>query len=63
MSAALKKVTAEVDKVTKALENSTRKGKKAKQGEEDRDVKALTALVFNLKSAPGAACLVCWQGG
>ena len=51
MSAALKKVTTEVDKVTKALENATRKGKKAKQGEEDLDVKALTALVFNLKSA------------
>ena len=51
MSAALKKVTAEVDKVTKALENATRKGKKPKQGDEDLDTKAITALVYNLKSA------------
>ena len=51
MSAALKKVSAEVDKVTKALENANRKGKKTKQGEEDLDSKALTGLVFNLKSA------------
>ena len=51
MSAALKKVSAEVDKVTKALENATRKGKKAKQGDEDLDAKALTSLVCNLKSA------------
>ena len=48
---ALKKMSAEVDKVTKALENASRKGKKAKQGEEDLDNKALTALVFNLKNA------------
>ena len=51
MSAALKKVSAEVEKVTKALENASRKGKKQKQGEEDLDAKALTGLVFNLKSA------------
>ena len=51
MAAALKKVTAEVEKVTKALEHATRKGKKAKQGEEDLDTKAITALVYNLKSA------------
>ena len=51
MSAALKKVTAEVDKVTKALENATKKGKKAKEGEQDMDGKALTALILNLKTA------------
>ena len=51
MSAALKKVSAEVDKITKALENASRKGKKAKPGEEDMDAKALTSLVFNLKTA------------
>ena len=53
MAAALKKVTAEVEKVTKALENAARKGKKTKQGEEDQvlDMKAVTALVFNLKVA------------
>ena len=33
MSAALKKATSEVDKVTKALENATKKGKKAKAAE------------------------------
>ena len=33
MLTALKKATAEVDKVTKALENATKKGKKAKQGD------------------------------
>ena len=42
MSAALKKV---------ALENAARKGKKTKQGDEDLDVKAMKALVHNLKSA------------
>ena len=51
MSAALKKATAEVDKVTKALENATKKGKKAKQGDEDLDMKGITALVSNLKTA------------
>ena len=51
MSAALKKVTAEVDKVTIALENATKKGKKAKEGEQDMDGKALTALILNLKTA------------
>ena len=51
MAAALKKVSAEVEKVTKALENASRKGKKTKQGEEDLDNKSLTALVFNLKTA------------
>ena len=51
MAAALKKVSAEVEKVTKALENASRKGKKAKQGEEDLDNKSLTALVYNLKTA------------
>ena len=51
MLTALKKATAEVDKVTKALENATKKGKKAKQGDEDLDIKGITALVCNLKSA------------
>ena len=51
MAASLKKVSAEVEKVTKALENASRKGKKAKQGEEDLDNKSLTALVYNLKTA------------
>ena len=51
MAAALKKVSAEVEKVTKALENASRKGKKPKQGEEDLDNKSLTGLVFNLKTA------------
>ena len=51
MSAALKKATSEVDKVTKALENATKKGKKAKQGDEDLDMKGITALVSNLKTA------------
>ena len=51
MSAALKKATSEVDKVTKALENATKKGKKAKQGDEDLDIKGITALVSNLKTA------------
>ena len=51
MAAALKKVSAEVEKVTKALENASRKGKKTKQGEEDLDIKSLTGLIFNLKTA------------
>ena len=51
MSAALKKVSAEVENVTKALENASRKGKKAKAGDEDMDSKALTSLVYNLKTA------------
>ena len=51
MLTTLKKATAEVDKVTKALENATKKGKKAKQGDEDLDIKGITALVCNLKSA------------
>ena len=51
MLTALKKATAEVDKVTKALENATKKGKKAKQGDKDLDIKGITALVCNLKSA------------
>ena len=50
-AAALKKVAAEVEKVAKGLEGASRKGKKAKQGEEDLDNKALTALVLNLKNA------------
>ena len=51
MSAVLKKVSAEVDKVTKALENATKKGKKAKEGDQDMDAKALTFLILNLKTA------------
>ena len=51
MSAALKKMSAEVEKVTKALENGSRKGKKAKQGEEDLNIKSLTSLIHNLKTA------------
>ena len=51
MSAALKKVTAKIDQVTKALENAARKGKKTNQGEEDLDMKTITALVQYLKSA------------
>ena len=39
MSAALKKVTSKINKVTKAIENAARKGKKTKQGEEDLDMK------------------------
>ena len=50
-AAAVKKISAELEKVTKVLENASRKGKKAKQGEEDLDNKALTSLVFNLKNA------------
>ena len=49
MSAALKKVTAKINKVTKAIENAARKGKRTKQGEEDLDVKTITALVQNPK--------------
>ena len=51
MSAVLKKVSAEVDKVTKALENATKKGKKAKEGDHEMDAKALTSLILNLKTA------------
>ena len=51
MSAVLKKVSAEIDKVTKALENTTKKGKKAKEGDQERDAKALTSLILNLKTA------------
>ena len=51
MAAALKKIVAEVEKVSKGLENASRKGKKGKAGEEDLDNKALTSLVFNLKTA------------
>jgi hypothetical protein len=51
MSAVLKKVSAEVDKVTKALEKATKKGKKAKEGDQDMDAKALTFLILNLKTA------------
>ena len=50
-AAALKKISEEVDKVTKVLDTASRKGKKAKQGEEDLDAKALTTLVLNLKNA------------
>ena len=51
MSAALKKISAEVEKVSKTLETAHRKGRKGKEGQEDLDNKALTALVFNLKNA------------
>lgn len=51
MSAALKKISAEVEKVSKTLETANRKGRKGKEGQEDLDNKALTALVFNLKNA------------
>ena len=50
-TAALKKIASEVEKVAKGVENASRKGKKAKQGEEDLDTKALTGLVVNLKNA------------
>merc|ERR1712055_1121320 len=50
-AAALKKITLEVEKVTKGLENANRKGKKNKAGDEDLDAKAITNLVFSLKNA------------
>ena len=50
-AAALKKITLEVEKVTKGLENANRKGKKNKAGDEDLDAKAITTLVFGLKNA------------
>ena len=50
-TAALKKISIEVEKVAKGVENASRKGKKPKQGEEDLDNKALTGLVVNLKNA------------
>ena len=50
-AAALKKMTLEVEKVTKGLENANRKGKKKKAGDEDLDATAITNLVFNLKNA------------
>ena len=50
-AAALKKITSEVEKVTKGLENANRKGKKNKAGDEDLDNKTITSLVFNLKNA------------
>ena len=50
-AAALKKMTLEVEKVTKGIENANRKGKKKKAGDEDLDVNTLTSLVFNLKNA------------
>ena len=51
MAAALKKIVAEVEKVTKGLENANRKGKRDKQGDVDLDTKALTAIMFDLKNA------------
>ena len=50
-AAAIKKITTEVEKVTKGLENANRKGKKNKAGDEDLDPKAITNLVFCLKNA------------
>ena len=50
-AAALKKITGELEKVTKKLEGASRGGKKAKAGEEDLDNKTLTGLVHSLKSA------------
>lgn len=52
-AAALKKIADEVEKVTKdkLLDTATKKGKKAKQGDEDLDNKALTTLVLKLKNA------------
>ena len=50
-AAALKKISEEVPKVTKVLDTASRKVKKAKQGEENLDAKALTTLVLNLKNA------------
>ena len=51
MAVAIKKASAEVDKVTKALENATKKGKKSNQSDEDIDMKGITALVSYLKTA------------
>ena len=50
MAAAIKKIVAEVEKVSKALENANRKGKRDKQGDVDLDTKALTAIMFDLKN-------------
>ena len=50
-AAAIKKITSEVEKVTKGLENANRKGKKDKAGDQDLDTKAITNLVFCLKNA------------
>ena len=51
MAAALKKIVAEVEKVSKSLENANRKGKRDKQGDVDLDNKALTAIMVDLKNA------------
>ena len=51
MAAAIKKIVADVEKVTKALDNANRKGKRDKQGDVDLDNKALTAILFDLKNA------------
>ena len=50
-AAALKKISVELEKVTKKLEGASRPGKKAKAGDEDLDNKTLTGLVHGLKSA------------
>ena len=50
-AAAHKKIADEVEKVTKVLDTATKKGKKAKQGDKDLDIMALTTLVLNLKNA------------
>ena len=44
-AAALKKITVELEKVTKKLEGASRPGKKAKAGDEDLDNKTLTAPI------------------
>ena len=49
-AAALKKITIELEKVTKKLEGANRSGKKAKAGDENLDNKTLTGLVHSLKS-------------
>ena len=48
MAAAIRKIVAEVEKVSKGLENANRKGKR---GDVDLDNKALTAIMFDLKNA------------
>ena len=51
MAAAIRKIVAEVEKVSKGLENANRKGKRDQQGDVDLDNKAFTAIMFDLKNA------------
>ena len=58
----INKITSEVEKVTKGLENANRKGKKDKAGDEELDTKALTSLVHSsyksIKRICGGAGLI-----